>query len=87
MIKKILITTFIIVIISIFVGTAYFLYKKSEEPAVTFETDSLFVTDIVLKTVATGTIKPERMLRSNRRFRVLLKSCLANPETRWRPEH
>lgn len=60
MIKKILITTFIIVIISIFIGTAYFLYKKSEEPAVTFETDSLFVTDIVLKTIATGTIKPRK---------------------------
>ena len=60
MIKKFLITILIIAIVSLFVGTGYFLYKKSEEPTVTFETDSSFVTDIVRKTVATGSIKPRK---------------------------
>lgn len=43
-----------------FVGTGYFLYQKSEEPPVVYETDKPFRTDIVKKTIATGTIVPRK---------------------------
>lgn len=39
---------------------SYFLYSKSKEPDVVFETDSIFTTTIIRKTVATGSIIPRR---------------------------
>ena len=42
----------------IFIYTIYFLYQKSEEKPVTFNTSQPFKTNIVKKTLATGTIKP-----------------------------
>lgn len=44
----------------VFVGTAVFLYQKSQEKPVVFETDVPIVTDIVKKTVATGKIIPRK---------------------------
>ncbi len=43
-----------------FFGGGYYLYQKSEEPPTVFESDSPFHTDIVLKTVATGSIVPRK---------------------------
>jgi multidrug efflux pump subunit AcrA (membrane-fusion protein) len=39
---------------------SYFLYSKSKEPDVVFETDSVFTSTIIRKTVATGSIIPRR---------------------------
>lgn len=58
--KRILITLMIVVIVGLFLGTGYFLYQKSEQPPVVYETDSPFTTDIVKKTIATGTIVPRK---------------------------
>ena len=44
----------------LFVGTAVFLYQKSIEKPVVYETDKPFKTDIVKKTVATGKITPRK---------------------------
>ncbi len=41
-----------------FVYTLYFLYKKSEQKPITYNTSQPFVTNITKKTLATGTIKP-----------------------------
>ncbi|MDQ3535092.1 MAG: efflux RND transporter periplasmic adaptor subunit [Bacteroidota bacterium] len=49
-----------ICILVLFVGTGYFLYQKSEEKPVVFETEKPFVQDIIKKTVATGSIKPRK---------------------------
>ncbi|SDL36542.1 HlyD family secretion protein [Catalinimonas alkaloidigena] len=54
------IITIIIVLVVSMLGTGYFLYQKQAEPPVTYQTDSLFVTNIVKKTVATGSIVPRR---------------------------
>jgi HlyD family secretion protein len=43
-----------------FVGTGYFLYRKSQEPPVIFETDTPFFSDLQKKTVATGSIVPRK---------------------------
>ncbi len=58
--RRFFIILFIIVIAGLFIGTGYFLYQKSEEPEVIFEIDSVFVSDIVKKTVATGSIVPRK---------------------------
>jgi HlyD family secretion protein len=49
-----------ILVLSGFAGTLYYLYSKSEEPLETFETDSPYVTTIVKKTVATGSVVPRK---------------------------
>jgi HlyD family secretion protein len=58
--KKFLIVVVLLFFAAVFVGTVGFLYNKSQEPPVVFETDQTFVADIVRKTVATGSIVPRR---------------------------
>ncbi len=58
--KRVFIVITIIILFALFGGTGYFLYQKSEEPEVVYEIDSVFVADIVKKTVATGSIIPRR---------------------------
>lgn len=58
--KKVFIVIVLLFFVAIFLGTVGFLYNKSQEPPVVFETEQPFVTDIVRKTVATGSIVPRR---------------------------
>ncbi len=50
----------IVVLIGIFGGTMYFLYTKSKKAPEVFETKNPFVTNIVRKTVATGSVVPRK---------------------------
>jgi len=50
----------ILILVISFLGTGYFLYEKSQKPPVVYEIDSLFYTDIINKTVATGSIVPRK---------------------------
>lgn len=58
--KKIFVVLTLLLFVAAFAGTVLFLYGKSQEPPVIYETDQPFVTDIVRKTVATGSIVPRR---------------------------
>jgi len=58
--KKILLILLTLIILAVFIGTAFFLYQKSQEKPVIFETATAFTADIVKKTVATGSIKPRK---------------------------
>ncbi len=58
--KKFFIILAIIIGVGSFAGTGYYLYQKSEEPPVIYETNAPFKTDIELKTVATGSIVPRK---------------------------
>ena len=58
--KKIITIVIVVIIVASFIGTGFFLYQKSSEEPVVYETDSLFVANIVKKTVATGSIVPRR---------------------------
>ncbi len=58
--NKIIWSSVSVVILGVFVWTAVFLYNKSQEKPVIFETATPFVTDIVKKTVATGKILPRK---------------------------
>ncbi len=58
--KKFFIVAVLLLFVAAFFGTVSFLYAKSQEPPVIYETDQPFVSDIVRKTVATGSIVPRR---------------------------
>tara|TARA_R110002072_G_scaffold26558_10_gene87622 strand:+ start:2442 stop:3563 length:1122 start_codon:yes stop_codon:yes gene_type:complete len=58
--KKIVKILLAITLIGLFVWTIYFLYSKSEEKPVTFKTTTPIVTNIIKKTVATGSVVPRK---------------------------
>jgi HlyD family secretion protein len=58
--KKILRITLLVAVLAIFVITILYLYNKSKEKPVVFKTDSPFVTNIIKKTVATGSVIPRK---------------------------
>lgn len=58
--KKLFLYLVLIGVITLFVGTAVFLYQKSNEKPVIYDTVTPFVTNIVKKTVATGKIVPRK---------------------------
>ena len=49
-----------VIVLSIFVYTIYFLYKKSQAKPVEFETTKAFKTEIIKSTVATGSVVPRK---------------------------
>jgi len=50
----------LVVIVGIFIFTIYFLYNKSQAKPVVFETSTPVVTNIIKKTVATGSVVPRK---------------------------
>lgn len=58
--KKFFTLLIVIAILCSFVGTAVFLYQKSQEKPVVFETSKPKIMDIIKKTIATGKIIPRR---------------------------
>ncbi len=60
MIKKIFYILFGVLIVALFVGTTGYLYQKSQEPPVVFETTSSVIGNIEKVTVASGTIVPRK---------------------------
>ena len=58
--KKVLKIFLWLIIIAIVGGTMYYLYSKSQEKPVIYETETAVTTDIVKKTVATGSIVPRK---------------------------
>ncbi|MCW3084591.1 MAG: transporter subunit [Bacteroidetes bacterium] len=60
MIRRILKISLLVVLLGVFAWTFYFLYSKSDQPPVVYQTISPFDTLIVKKTVATGSVIPRR---------------------------
>ncbi|MCF8332503.1 MAG: efflux transporter periplasmic adaptor subunit, partial [Bacteroidales bacterium] len=58
--KKILKITLWTIVIAIFAGTIVYLYDKSKSKPKVFETQKPYYTDIVKKTVATGSVVPRK---------------------------
>ncbi|MBN1340055.1 MAG: efflux RND transporter periplasmic adaptor subunit [Bacteroidales bacterium] len=50
----------LVVVLGVFIFTIYFLYNKSQAKPVVFETTSPVVTNIIKKTVATGSVLPRK---------------------------
>ena len=58
--KKILAVLGVLAIVALVIGTLGYLWAKSRTPDVVFETETPFVSDIVKKTVATGSVIPRK---------------------------
>ena len=58
--KKFLKIFMLIIILVVFIGTILFLYTKSKAKPVVFQTATPFMTNIVKKTVATGSVIPRK---------------------------
>jgi len=66
-------------LVLLFGGTLLFLYKKSQAEPVTFATESPFRTDIVKKTVATGSLVPRREIEIKPRISGVIEKLLVQP--------
>ncbi|MDD5696029.1 MAG: biotin/lipoyl-binding protein, partial [Bacteroidales bacterium] len=58
--KKVLKIALLVIVLSVFIGTIWFLYNKSRAETVVYETATPFVTSIIKKTVATGSVVPRK---------------------------
>ncbi len=58
--KKIIRIAFFVALIGLFFYTIWFLYKKSEQKPVVYKTQSMVKTNIIKKTVATGSVVPRK---------------------------
>ena len=58
--KKILKTLGVLIIVAVFAGTIVFLYNKSKKQPDVFETKTPFVSNVINKTVATGSVVPRK---------------------------
>ncbi len=58
--KKVLLIISLIGIAAVFIGTAVFLYNKSQEKPIVYQVEKPSIRDIVKKTVATGKIIPRK---------------------------
>ncbi|WP_321300238.1 efflux RND transporter periplasmic adaptor subunit [Marinifilum fragile] len=58
--KKVLRILMVVGLIVLFVGTIFFLYKKSQDKPVVYNTKSPEITDIIKKTIATGSVVPRK---------------------------
>lgn len=50
----------IVLLLGVFVYTIYYLYAKSQEKPTVYQTDKPLVTDIIKKTIATGSVVPRK---------------------------
>jgi HlyD family secretion protein len=58
--KRVIKVTVLILVLAIFATTILYLYGKSKEKPVTYQTEKPFLTNIVKKTVATGSVIPRK---------------------------
>jgi HlyD family secretion protein len=77
--KRIVPILIILLVLSSLGGTGYYLYQKSEEKPVIFALDSAFYTDIIKKTVATGSIVPRREVNIKSQVSGVLEELYVTP--------
>ncbi len=58
--KKVLLTLFILVLLGLFGYVGYYLFSKSQQDPVIYKTSTPFKTDIIVKTVANGSVEPRK---------------------------
>jgi len=66
-------------LVLLFAGTLIFLYKKSQAEPVRFETETPFHSDIVKKTVATGSLVPRKEIEIKPRVSGVIEKLLVQP--------
>lgn len=80
--KKILLTLAVVLLIASFLGTLLFLWRRSTVEPERFETVQPFVTDIVKKTVATGSVVPRNEVSIKPRISGIIDALFVEPGDR-----
>lgn len=77
--KRIVPIIIILLVLGSLGGTGYYLYQKSEEKPVVFALDSAFYTNIIKKTVASGSIVPRREVNIKSQVSGVLEELYVTP--------
>lgn len=77
--KKVIRIIIIVVLSGGFIFTLYFLYQKSKPKQVVFQTKSPFITNIVKKTVATGSIVPRKEIEIKPKVSGIIQEIYIKP--------
>ena len=77
--KRVFTILIVLLLAASFFGTGFFLFNKTRKPAVVYETDSLVYTEIVKKTVATGSIMPRREIQLKSQVSGIVESIFVDP--------
>lgn len=68
-----------LIVVSVFVGTLFYLYKKSQAKPVSFDTSTAYVTDIIKKTVATGAVVPRKEIEITPKVSGIIEEIYVEP--------
>jgi len=68
-----------LVIVAVFVGTIFYLYKKSQAEPIVYETTTAFKTDIIRKTVATGSVVPRKEIEITPKVSGIIEEIFVEP--------
>jgi len=77
--KQVLIILGIGLVLGILGWTGYFLYSKDQEKPVVYETEQPFYTDIINKTVATGSVVPRKEIEIKPQVSGLIRKLFVEP--------
>ncbi len=77
--KKFFRILIVIIFVVAIVGTMFFLYQKSKKKPVIYETKTPFVTNVVKKTVATGSIVPRKEIEIKPRVSGIVEEIFIEP--------
>ncbi len=68
-----------LVVVGVFAGTILYLYKKSQAKPIIYETASPFTTDIIRKTVATGSVVPRKEIEIKPKISGIIEEIFVEP--------
>lgn len=80
--KKILKISLLVIILVVFAGTIVFLYQKSQKKPVVYETEKPFMTDVIKKTVATGSVIPREEIEIKPQVSGIVEEVFVQPGDR-----
>jgi HlyD family secretion protein len=77
--KKIIRIIVLVIIIGAFIATIYFLYQKSKKEPIVYQTKTALVTNIIKKTVATGSVLPRKEIEIKPQVSGIIEEIYINP--------
>jgi HlyD family secretion protein len=83
-VKKILRISVLVIILAVFAVTIYYLYNKSKEKPVVYMTEQPFTTNIIKKTVATGSVIPREEIEIKPKVSGIVEEIFVEPGTKVR---
>lgn len=82
--KKVLTAAVIVIMLALFAGTLWYLWRKAQTPPVVYKTETPSRADIVKKTVATGSVIPRKEVAVKPQVSGIIESIRVEPGQRIR---